>query len=48
MAHKEIKTSIEISASPETIWKILTNFEDYENWNPFITKISGEKKKVEN
>lgn len=44
MAHKEIKTSIDISAPPETIWKILTDFEDYENWNPFITKISGEKR----
>ncbi|MDM9631701.1 SRPBCC domain-containing protein [Robiginitalea aurantiaca] len=45
MANKEIKTSIEISASPESIWKILTDFEDYENWNPFITKISGEQRK---
>jgi len=44
MTFKEIKTSIEISAAPETIWKILTDFQEYGKWNPFITKISGEQR----
>ena len=41
---KEIKTEIQINASPEKVWSILTKFEDYPNWNPFIKSISGEVK----
>ncbi len=44
MAQKEIKTSIQISASPERVWKVFTNFEDYGNWNPFILSIEGNVK----
>lgn len=42
MAQKEIKTSIQIAASPETVWSVLTNFSEYENWNPFIKSVEGE------
>lgn len=42
MAQKEIKTSIQISAAPEVIWSVLTNFSEYENWNPFITSAEGD------
>lgn len=38
---KEIKTTITIEASAEKVWKILTSFEDYPNWNPFIKSIRG-------
>jgi hypothetical protein len=38
---KEIKTEILINAAPEKVWSILTNFEDYPNWNPFIKSIKG-------
>lgn len=38
---KEIKTEIVIQAIPQKIWEILTDFENYSNWNPFITSISG-------
>lgn len=38
---KEIKTEITISATPEKVWAILTNFENYPNWNPFIKSIKG-------
>ncbi len=41
---KEIKTEILISASPEKIWSILTNFDNYPSWNPFIKSIKGEVK----
>jgi hypothetical protein len=37
----EIKTEKVIDASLEDIWKVLTNFSDYKNWNSFITNISG-------
>lgn len=38
---KNIYTEINIHASAETVWKILTDFEKYPEWNPFIQKISG-------
>ena len=42
---KEIKTQIVINASPEKVWAILTDFNNYGTWNPFIKSISGEVKK---
>lgn len=42
---KEIKTTILIHATPQKIWKILTDFENYPNWNPFITSIEGKVEK---
>jgi hypothetical protein len=41
---KTIRTEIQINASPEKIWAILNDFENYPNWNPFIKKLSGEKR----
>src|SRR5688500_5074680 len=38
---KEIVTEIEISALPTRIWQILTDFEKYPTWNPFIEKVTG-------
>ena len=38
---KEIVTEIEINASPSRVWWVLTDFEKYPIWNPFIKKISG-------
>lgn len=38
----EIKTEITINATPEKVWKILTNFDEYPNWNPFIKSIEGQ------
>ena len=37
----EIKTEINIKATSEKIWEILTNFNEYPNWNPFIKYIKG-------
>lgn len=39
---KEIKTEITINAIPEKIWAILTDFENYPNWNPFIKSLTGQ------
>jgi hypothetical protein len=41
---KELRTEIEINTSPERVWKILTDFDKYEQWNPFIHKIIGQPK----
>ncbi|MEL4308385.1 SRPBCC domain-containing protein [Joostella sp. CR20] len=38
---KEIKTEITINASPEKVWKILINQNEYPNWNPFIKNFEG-------
>jgi hypothetical protein len=38
---KEIVTEIEINAPTSRVWQILTDFEKYPTWNPFIKKISG-------
>ncbi len=41
---KELRTEIEIAASPETVWAILTDFAAFPQWNPFIREASGEQK----
>lgn len=41
---KEIKTEILINATPEKVWSVLTNFDNYPNWNPFLKSIKGEVK----
>lgn len=41
---KRIKTEIIINASKEKLWVLLTNFNGYPNWNPFIRSIEGELK----
>jgi hypothetical protein len=41
---KEVYTEIEIGAGPERVWKILVDFEKYDQWNPFINKIAGQAK----
>ncbi|MGP8217795.1 MAG: SRPBCC family protein [Bacteroidia bacterium] len=38
---KEIKTEIIINASADKVWDVLTDFEDYLNWNPFIKWVKG-------
>jgi hypothetical protein len=41
---KEISTEIDIKASPEKVWQILTDFNNFPQWNPFIRKIKGAPK----
>ena len=41
---KELKTSIEINANPEKVWRVLMDFEKYPQWNPFIKSIRGTPK----
>lgn len=41
---KEVRTETEINASPEKVWKILVDFEKYDQWNPFIHRIVGQAK----
>jgi len=36
-----IKTAIDVAASPEMVWRVLTYFPDYPKWNPFLVSIHG-------
>lgn len=38
---KELRTQIKINATPEKVWRVLTDFKAYPEWNPFITKLEG-------
>ena len=39
-----LETRIQISASPEKVWSILTDFKTYPEWNPFIKNAQGQVK----
>lgn len=39
---RELRTSIEIEAPAEHVWEVLTEFDAYPKWNPFIQRISGD------
>jgi len=41
---KEIRTEIDIKASPEKVWEVLTDFNNFPQWNPFIRQINGDPK----
>ena len=37
----EIRIATTIQAPKEKVWEIFSNFDNYSNWNPLITGISG-------
>jgi hypothetical protein len=39
---REIATEIEIVSSAARVWEVLTRFDAYPEWNPFIRRASGE------
>ena len=40
--HHELHTEIDIDATPEVVWQVLTELDRYPEWNPFITSSVGE------
>ncbi len=38
---RAVDTHIEIDSSAEQVWRVLTDFQAYAEWNPFIVAISG-------
>ena len=40
---KNLHTEITINAPAEKVWNILTNFEKFGEWNPFILSIEGKQ-----
>ena len=41
---EKIHTEILIKADPKKVWEILTDFENYPDWNPFIKSLTGNVK----
>jgi hypothetical protein len=39
---KDLTTEIEINSSPQAVWDILTDFSNYPQWNPILTKVVGQ------
>lgn len=42
--NKELRTEIEIQASPDKVWQVLTSLDKYPEWNPFIHNAIGTAK----
>lgn len=38
---KEVRTEIEVNSTALQVWRVLTDFEAYGQWNPFIRRASG-------
>ena len=43
----EIRTEIDIDASPARVWHVLTDFSSHADWNPFVRSIVGRPEKGE-
>lgn len=41
MSSHHLQTEIDIAATPDRVWSILTDFSAYPDWNPFIRFIRG-------
>lgn len=41
ITQRSIHTEVEIDAPASTVWQVLTDFEAYPEWNPFIRQING-------
>lgn len=39
---KRLVTEIEIDASPDSVWEVLTDLSGYQQWNPFVVAGSGQ------
>jgi len=39
---REIRTEIEIGASPEKVWSVLVNVNHWKDWNPIINQANGD------
>lgn len=39
---REISTQVDIEASPAEVWRVLTDFDRYAEWNPFMREASGQ------
>jgi hypothetical protein len=40
-ASTAISTTVDLDATPEVVWAVLTDFAAYPQWNPFIDRVTG-------
>ena len=38
---RELHTEIQVNAPASRVWQLLTDFEHYPRWNPFIRRVTG-------
>ncbi|WP_417603763.1 SRPBCC family protein [Owenweeksia hongkongensis] len=43
----KIHTSIKINGTPQQVWQVLTDFDAYPTWNPFVQSLTGNVKQGE-
>jgi hypothetical protein len=39
---KQLHTDVEIEATADRVWAVLTDFAAYQDWNPFIVRAAGQ------
>lgn len=39
---KQLSSEITINSSAERVWELITDFDDFPQWNPFIRRATGE------
>ncbi len=44
LGKKSVHHEILINASPQKVWEVLTNMDDYDEWNPTMKLVNGEVK----
>ena len=44
LGHKSVQTEVVIEASPEAVWQVLTDVEQYKEWNPVFEYKEGQLK----
>ena len=44
---KEIITNITVNAPPSVVWRVLTDFNSWKDWNTFIVKMQGKPEEGE-
>jgi hypothetical protein len=40
---KSIRTSVEVDAPTDAVWRVIGDFPSYGEWNPFVVGISGDQ-----
>lgn len=41
ITREAIHTDVVVNASASKVWQVITDFEEYPQWNPFIRQVTG-------